>query len=67
MTVVVIVSSTKHLTQTKAYLEKNVATAVAFGDPMEAVRYRYTYEVEAVYTEVIMPHITGRDTKETES
>lgn len=61
MVIMIIDPDTKQLTHTKAYLEKNNVTTVAFRDPMEAVQYGYNHAVDAVYTEVVMPHITGRD------
>ena len=61
MIILIIDPDATYLMQTKACLEKAGDTAAVFCDPMEAVKYGYNHHVDAVYTEVIMPHITGRD------
>ena len=61
MIAMVIDSDEKKLMQTKAYLEKRNITAVTFQDPMAAVKYSYNNDVDVVYTEVLLPHITGVD------
>lgn len=61
MIAMVIDSDEKKLIQTKAYLEKRNITAVTFQDPMAAVQYSYNNDVDVVYTEVLLPHITGVD------
>lgn len=61
MIAMVIDSDEKKLMQTKAYLEKRNITAVTFRDPMAAVKYSCNNDVDVVYTEVLLPHITGVD------
>lgn len=61
MIAIVVDPDAAQLIQTKDCLEKDGVTAVAFCDPMAAVQYGYNHEVDAVYTEVDMPRISGFD------
>lgn len=61
MIAIVVDPDAVQLMQTKTCLEQDGVTVVAFRDPMAAVQYGYNHEVDAVYTEVDMPHLTGQD------
>lgn len=61
MIAIVVDPDAAQLRQTKDRLEKEGVTAIAFCDPMAAVQYGYNHAVEAVYTEVEMPRISGFD------
>lgn len=61
MIVMVVDPDKEHLMKTKSYLVRDGTEVVTFCDAMEAVQYGYNHDVDAVFTEVVMPHISGQD------
>lgn len=59
--VLIIDPDMKYLERTEAIFQKQGMQVAAFSDPMAAVKYGFNNDVDSVYTEVIMPHLTGFD------
>ena len=61
MLVLIIDPDITCLEKSEAVFRKRGIKAVTFHDAMAAVKYGYNHKVDIVYTEVIMPHISGCD------
>lgn len=63
MRILVVDNDRTALETTAAYLQRQYPDAeiIAVSDGMEAVQYSLNVPVDAVYTEVLMPHIHGFD------
>lgn len=63
MKILVVDSDRPALKATATYLREKYpnATIIATNDGMDAVQYSLNFPVDAVYTEVLMPHINGFD------